>query len=88
METEILLNVKIEPLEEGGFLATSSELPGLVVQGRTRSETMELAQANARILLEAYFSEDLPLPASIRRLFKRKSKPIHLSLPIAVPTPA
>lgn len=57
METEILLNVKIEALEEGGFLATSSELPGLVVQGRTRSETMELAQANARILLEAYFSE-------------------------------
>ena len=56
METEIVLNVKMEPLEEGGFVATSPDLPGLVVQGRTRVETMELAQANARILLEVYRS--------------------------------
>jgi predicted RNase H-like HicB family nuclease len=44
MDTEIVLNVKLEALDEGGFLATSPDLPGLVVQGRTRTETMELAQ--------------------------------------------
>ena len=70
METEILLNVKMEPLEEGGFVATSSDLPGLVVQGRTRAETMELAQANARILMEVYLSEKLPLPPALRRAAK------------------
>jgi predicted RNase H-like HicB family nuclease len=51
METEIVLNVKVQALDEGGFLATSPDLPGLVVQGRTRVEAIELAQANARILI-------------------------------------
>lgn len=86
METEIILDVKIEPLPEGGFLATSAELPGLVVQGRTRAEAMELAQANARILMEVYLSEKLPLPPLLRRAFKRKSRAFHLSLPVALPS--
>ena len=85
METEIVLNVKLEPLEEGGFVATSSDLPGLVVQGRTRTETMELAQANARILIEVYLSEKLPLPPALRRVVKRKAKTLILPLPVTLP---
>ena len=85
METEIVLNVKMEPLEEGGFVATSSDLPGLVVQGRTRTETMELAQANARILMEVYLSEKLPLPPALRRVVKRKAKTLNLPLPVTLP---
>ena len=85
MDTEIVLDVKVEPLAEGGFLATSTDLPGLVVQGRTRAETMELAQANARILLEVYLSEKLPLPPLLRRAFKRKARAIHLPLPVTLP---
>ena len=85
METEIVLNVKLEPLEEGGFVATSSDLPGLVVQGRTRTETMELAQANARILMEVYLSEKLPLPPALRRVVKRKAKTLILPLPVTLP---
>ena len=85
METEIVLNVKMEPLEEGGFVATSSDLPGLVVQGRTRTETMELAQANARILMEVYLSEKLPLPPALRRVIKRKAKTLTLPLPVTLP---
>jgi len=81
VETEIVLDVQLEALEEGGFLATSPDLPGLVVQSRTRSETMKLAQANARILMEIHLSEKLPLPPALRRLFKRKVKKLHLSLP-------
>ena len=88
MDTEIVLNVKVEPLEEGGFLATSTDLPGLVVQGRTRVETIELAQANARILMEVYLSEKLPLPPVLRRAFKRKSRALHLTLPVSLPMPA
>jgi predicted RNase H-like HicB family nuclease len=85
METEIVLNVRIEPLEEGGFVATSADLPGLVVQGRTRAETMELAQANARILMEVYLSEKLPLPPALRRAVKRKPTVLTLPLPVALP---
>jgi len=85
VETEIVLNVRMEPLEEGGFVATSPDLPGLVVQGRTRVETLELAQANARILMEVYLSEKLPLPPALRRLVKRRPKALTLPLPVPLP---
>ena len=43
----------MESLDKGSFAATNPDLPSLMVQGRTRAETMELAQANAHILMVA-----------------------------------
>jgi hypothetical protein len=54
----------------------------LVVPGRTRSETLELAQPNARILMEVFLSEKLPLPPALRRVLKRKTMTLTLSLPV------
>ena len=51
---EVLLTVQIEELPEGGYLATSAELPGLVAEGRTAAETLEIAQDVAAKLLESY----------------------------------
>lgn len=85
---EFLLPVEIVPLEEGGYLATSKALPGLVVQGRTQAETMELAQANARILIEVYLAEKLPLPPLLRRALKRKTRAVSVALPITLPVAA
>ncbi|MBI3950594.1 MAG: hypothetical protein HY314_09085 [Acidobacteria bacterium] len=39
---------RIEPLEEGGCLATSDELPGLVAQGRTVAKAQEAASVCVR----------------------------------------
>ena len=50
---ERIINVHIERLEEGGYLATSDDIQGLVAQGRTASEVMEIARDVARRLLEA-----------------------------------
>lgn len=50
---EKLLNIHIEKLPEGVYLATSDELEGLVAQGRTVAETLEIARDVARKLLEA-----------------------------------
>jgi len=50
---ESLVNIHIEALEEGGYLATSDEVQGLVAQGRTVNETLEVAQDVVRRLLEA-----------------------------------
>ncbi|MDF5707162.1 MAG: type II toxin-antitoxin system HicB family antitoxin [Nostoc sp. S4] len=50
---EKLLNIHIEKLSEGVYLATSAELQGLVAQGRTVAETLEIARDVARKLLEA-----------------------------------
>ncbi len=50
---ERILNLHIERLPEGVYLATSEKIPGLVAQGRTVVETLEIARDVARKLLEA-----------------------------------
>ncbi len=50
---EVAIRIQIEELPEGLFLATSEELPGLVAQGRTVAETLEIARDVARKLIEA-----------------------------------
>ena len=59
----------IEELPEGLFLATSDELPGLVAQGRTVTEALEIARDVARKLLEAQRERDgMPnLPSTTER---------------------
>lgn len=51
---EHIVKLHIERLPEGVYLATSDDLPGLVAQGRTVSETLEIARDVARKLLEAH----------------------------------
>ncbi len=50
---ETLVKLHIEKLPEGVFLATSDEIQGLIAQGRTLAETLEIARDVARKLLEA-----------------------------------
>jgi len=50
---ERLVNIHIEKLPEGVYLATSDDVQGLVAQGRTVNETLEIARDVARRLLEA-----------------------------------
>jgi predicted RNase H-like HicB family nuclease len=55
---ERIVNVRIEKLPEGVFLATSGEVQGLVAQGRTITETLEIARDIVRRLLEAQAERD------------------------------
>ena len=50
---EQIANLHIEKLPEGIYLATSEDIPGLVVQGRTIIETLEIARDVGKKLLEA-----------------------------------
>lgn len=50
---ERIISVHIEKLPEGAYLATSDDIQGLIAQGRTISEVMEIARDVARRLLEA-----------------------------------
>ena len=61
---EALVPIHIEELPEGG-LATSDEGPGLVAQGRTLAETMEIAQDVTRKLVESYIEHGDPLPDAL-----------------------
>ncbi|MDL1964050.1 MAG: DUF1902 domain-containing protein [Deltaproteobacteria bacterium] len=48
-----MINLHIEKLPEGVYLATSDDVQGLVAQGRTVSESIEIARDVARRLFEA-----------------------------------
>ncbi|MCM2286668.1 MAG: type II toxin-antitoxin system HicB family antitoxin [Desulfobacula sp.] len=50
---EKIINIHIEKLPEGVYLATSDDVPGLLAQGRTVTEALEIARDVARKLLEA-----------------------------------
>ncbi len=50
---ERIVNLHIEKLPEGVYLATSDDVQGLVVQGRTIQETIEIARDVVKKLLEA-----------------------------------
>jgi predicted RNase H-like HicB family nuclease len=53
LDMELVVRIQIEQLPEGVYLATSDELPGLVAQGRTIAEALDIARDVARRLIEA-----------------------------------
>jgi predicted RNase H-like HicB family nuclease len=55
---ELAIRIHIEQLPEGLFLATSDELSGLVAQGRTVAEAIDIARDVARKLIEARRERD------------------------------
>ena len=50
---ELAIAIQVEKLPEGVYLATSDELQGLVAQGRTVAEALDIARDVARKLIEA-----------------------------------
>ena len=66
---EKLLNLYIQKLPEGVYLATSDDLPGLVAQGRTVTETLEIARDVARKLIEVQIQDSADYLEPIASLF-------------------
>ena len=63
---ERIVTLHIEKLPEGFYLATSDEVQGLVTQGRTIQETVEIARDVAKKLIEMQNVDSggvLPTPA-------------------------
>jgi predicted RNase H-like HicB family nuclease len=59
---EHVVQLHIEKLTEGGYLATSDTVQGLVAQGRTIQETIEIARDVAKKLMEAQSDPTARLP--------------------------
>jgi antitoxin HicB len=62
---ERFARINVKPLQEGGYLATSDDVPGLVAQGRTYAETVEIAIDVARKIAESYIEHGDPLPPGL-----------------------
>jgi predicted RNase H-like HicB family nuclease len=58
-----MIQLHIEKLPEGGYLATSDVVQGLVARGGTIQETLEIARDVAKKLIEAQSGPNAnPLP--------------------------
>ena len=59
------LKVVVHQAEEGGYWATSADVPGLVAEGRTMTETTQIAQGLARKIAESCLEHGDPLPPAL-----------------------
>ncbi|MEM8898328.1 MAG: DUF1902 domain-containing protein [Bacteroidota bacterium] len=66
---ERIINIHIERLPEGVYLATSDDIQGLVAQGRTIAETLEIARDVARKLIESQEDEAIAMQSEIQESF-------------------
>jgi predicted RNase H-like HicB family nuclease len=66
---ERIVNLHIEKLPEGVYLATSDEVQGLIAQGRTIQETIEIARDVVKKLLEAQDESEGEPPPAARDVF-------------------
>ena len=60
------LDVEIEPLEDGRFLATAPNLRGCLAEGDTLAEAIENIEDVARVIIELCTKEGLPLPPELQ----------------------
>ena len=71
----------LQELENGDFLAASNEVPGLVAQGRTITETLEIAQDVTRKIIKSYIDHGDELPPKLRQ---KRPKNIELNIPVGI----
>jgi predicted RNase H-like HicB family nuclease len=61
-----LLRVEVEPLEEGGYLATCPDLQGCHAEGETIAEALTNVEDVARVIIELCIEKGLPLPVELQ----------------------
>ena len=59
------ITVEIEHLEEGPYLGTSPDLPGLIVQADTLDEVIQMAPQLVHELIDSLMCEGDPLPKTL-----------------------
>jgi antitoxin HicB len=80
MATEYSIKLEIEKLPEGLYLASSNDLPGLLAQGRSIAETIDIARDVAKKLIESYLEHGDPLPETLTPL----NQSIELQIAIGI----
>ena len=78
---EATIRLHIEPLAEGGYVATSADVPGLVAEGRSITEAVEIAQGLTRKIVESCIEHGDPLPPVLARA---RRPPLDLLIPVGV----
>lgn len=79
---EVTIRLRVEPLKEGGYLATSPDVPGLVAEGRTIAESVAIAQDLTRKIVESCIEHGDPIPPALTDY--DHSKALNLTVPVGV----
>ena len=74
---EVAIRLHIEPLEEGGYVATSPDVPGLVAEGRSITEAAEIAHGLARRIAESCLEHGDPIPPALANAAARASEDLE-----------
>jgi len=69
---EVAIRVRVANLKNGRYLGTSPDVPGLVAEGRSVAETVEIAQDLARKIVESCREHGDPLPRVFRSKVRSK----------------
>ncbi len=78
---EATIRLHVEPLEQGGYVATSPDVPGLVAEGRSVIEAVEIAQGLTRKIVESCLEHGDPLPPALAQL---RHTPLDLLVPVGI----
>src|SRR5579885_278129 len=78
---EAAIRVRVANLKNGRYLGTSPDVPGLVAEGRSVAETVEIAQDLARKIVESCQEHGDALPPVFRT--KSRSKCVF-RVPVSV----
>ncbi len=78
---EVAIRLRIEPLEEGAYVATSPDVPGLVAEGRSVTEAVEIAQGLTRKIVESCLEHGDSLPPAFRKI---RRTPRELVVPVGI----
>jgi predicted RNase H-like HicB family nuclease len=78
---EATIRLHVEPLAEGGYVATSPDVPGLVAEGRSITEVTEIARDVARKIAESCLEHGDPIPPA---LAGTAPKAVDLTIPVSV----
>jgi predicted RNase H-like HicB family nuclease len=81
--SEATIRLHLESLEGGGYIATSPDVPGLVAEGRSIVETVEIAQSVARKIVESCLDHGDPIPPALATLGTSPAS-IDLLVPVGV----
>jgi predicted RNase H-like HicB family nuclease len=82
--TETTVELNVETLPEGLYLVTSPDVPGLVAEGRSLSEAVEIAQGLIRKIAESCLENGDPLPSSLQPLADSGGH-LKLRVPVSLP---
>lgn len=78
---ETTIRLRVEELDEGGYVATSPDVPGLVAEGRSVMEAVEIAQGLTRKIIESCLEHGDPLP---KKFAKLSEGPLNLVVPVGI----